>query len=231
MDPGPSNKISKTENVESTTNAFTFREIESSLPKFSGDDHYSVGKWIQDLENMAEVMGWSEMQKFIYGKLSLTGTAKQFLRIAENIDGWATLKEELKNEFKKEMDSKSVHEMLKVMSMKKEESLQQYYYRIKEIGVLADVEEEVLVNYAVDGIPGTTSNKILLYEANTYKKLKVKYELFLKLKLNSNENETVVKNHTNSRAPSTSRCGNCGQKGHMRSDCRNKNKKRCFYMQ
>lgn len=55
---------------------FTFKDIEESLSTFDGTDTCDVRKWIEHLEENAEIVNWNEVHIFIY--------AKQLLRDAAN---------------------------------------------------------------------------------------------------------------------------------------------------
>lgn len=58
------------------SNVFSFRGMEESLNSFSGENTYSVQKWITDIEQNMIVFNWSELQRLVYAKKLLKGTAK-----------------------------------------------------------------------------------------------------------------------------------------------------------
>lgn len=70
------------------SNRPSFRDVEEALIKFSGDDTYSIVKWVEDLEEMATVLKWSDVEKLIFGKRLLTGTAALFIRSEKGIIRW-----------------------------------------------------------------------------------------------------------------------------------------------
>ena len=43
--------------------AMTFRDVEDSIRPFSGDKKYLVIRWISDFEEVAELYGWTDIQK------------------------------------------------------------------------------------------------------------------------------------------------------------------------
>ncbi|XP_020297968.1 protein DEK-like, partial [Pseudomyrmex gracilis] len=51
--------------------AMTFRDVEDSIRSFNGDDKYSVARWISDYEEVAELFGWTDIQKTVFAKRSL----------------------------------------------------------------------------------------------------------------------------------------------------------------
>lgn len=59
----------------------TFRDVEEdSIRTFSGDEKYPVARWIADFEEVAEVFGWTDIQRMIFAKKSLRGLAKLFIQ-------------------------------------------------------------------------------------------------------------------------------------------------------
>lgn len=52
---------------------FSFNDVLASIRKFSGDDHVDIVKWIQQFEDTAVVMNWSDIQKLVFAKRFLSG--------------------------------------------------------------------------------------------------------------------------------------------------------------
>lgn len=50
---------------------FTFQDV--SIQQFSGDDFKSVESWLNDFEEMSEILNWTNLQMLVYGKRSLSG--------------------------------------------------------------------------------------------------------------------------------------------------------------
>lgn len=92
--------------------AFTIKDVQDSLVPFTGDDKLAVKKWIQDFEEMADLLEWNELQKLIYGKKMLGGSAKRFVAFEPGIKTWDKLKRELVHEFQEEMTSATLHAQL-----------------------------------------------------------------------------------------------------------------------
>lgn len=72
--------------------AISFRDVQDSLSTFSGDDTYPISKWIDDMEEMTEVMNWSDLEVFVYSKKLLTGTDQLFVRSEKVICSWSALR-------------------------------------------------------------------------------------------------------------------------------------------
>lgn len=56
-----------------------YRDVEGSIKPFSGNDAYSVERWITDFEDTATLFNWTELQKVIFAKKSLTGPPKMLV--------------------------------------------------------------------------------------------------------------------------------------------------------
>ncbi|KAH0812197.1 hypothetical protein GEV33_010594 [Tenebrio molitor] len=146
------------------------RDIDDALQKFSGDDGYTIAKFIEDFEETAEIMEWTSIEKFVYGKKSLSGTARLFLRSEHGVRSWKILKKRLLEEFGKHTNSAEIHKKLSSRKKKSDETFQQYLFSMKEIASQGDVEESALIDYVVQGIPDEETNKSILYGAKTKKK-------------------------------------------------------------
>jgi len=60
----------------------------------------------------------------------------------------------------------------------KEETLQEYYYAMKELAARGKVEPEALMKYVIDGIPEDTHNKLLLYRTKKLSDFKEKLKVY-----------------------------------------------------
>lgn len=129
-----------------------FHDVRESLNIFSGDDTYLIAKWVEDLEEMGEVCGWSDIELFIYSKWLLAGIAAFYLRFEFGIRLWAILINRLLNESKIQINSADVHKQLTTRVKNNEETYQQYMFKMMEIAKQGDVVEDVLLDYIISGI-------------------------------------------------------------------------------
>lgn len=58
----------------------TFKDVEESIDTFSGDDGKNVKSWITEFEDLAKLCKWNTMQKTIYAKRLLRGSACLFVK-------------------------------------------------------------------------------------------------------------------------------------------------------
>lgn len=208
-----------------------------SITRFDGDDlTYSSTKWAQDIEDNAEIFGWTAQQKLVIARRSLTGTAALWLRSEKTFRTYDELKTGLVKEFPEILNSKQMHEVMTTRKKKSNESCYQYMLVMKELGKRAKFPDYVAVQYIIDGIPDSEINKMNLYGITSYITLKEKLLLYEAMKQKMNKQRSV-QHETHSRPRETTakvprfsseapRCFKCGEKGHLASSC-NKGVK-CF---
>lgn len=230
--------LSEQEVSQSKSYLFNFRDVESSLPNFSGDDNYLITKWIANFEECADTMDWDQKMRFVYAKRLMTGTAKLFLRTITS-GSWCDLKIKLIKEFKKKVTIADVHSQLRNRRKRQEETHQQYVLAMQEIASFADVDETDIVQYVVNGIGDTVNNKMILYNADTLIELKIalrKYEKF-KINYNTPEIDTSKTYAAASRSYKPRqqnqqhvKCFNCSEYGHISTRCPRQRRERgaCF---
>ena len=83
---------------------FNFKDFEESVNVFSGDDQYSIQKWLEQFEESADIFHCDDKAKFVYAKRLLCGTAKMFLRTI-SVKTYIELKTALHNEFDRKITS------------------------------------------------------------------------------------------------------------------------------
>ncbi|KAJ8982413.1 hypothetical protein NQ317_017215 [Molorchus minor] len=213
--------------------ALTFRDVEESIRQFD------------DFEEIADISGWNELQKLIFAKKSLTGLAKMFVQSEKGIKTWAILKKKLKAEFEVKVSSAQIHKILMTRKKKHDESVQEYALSMREIGSRGKIENEVIMQYIIDGIQDGTSHKVILYGARNFVEFKEKLKLYEQMKKAEGHQErkhsfkpkkgdfqSQVKKEKDDANPKKNKimvCFNCGAKGHKSVDCPNKAKGlKCF---
>lgn len=207
-----------------------------------------MDKWISDFEELAEVTGWSDLQKLIFAKKSLTGLAKLFIQSEKGIKSWKILKGKLSSEFEIKVSSAQVHKLLMNRKKNYSETVQEYALIMREIGSRASIEPEVVIQYIIDGIQDDTSDKIALYGAKNFNEFKEKIKLYdqIKTKRNTRGMSSEKRNSGNNsdkkgfsqtyqrmdhnKKGKIGKCFGCGQQGHISRECPNKAKgPKCFH--
>ncbi|XP_072396913.1 uncharacterized protein [Diabrotica undecimpunctata] len=158
--------------------ALSFKDVEDSIRPFDGKDDYPVRKWITDFEEISELMGWNDLQMLIFAKRSLKGIAKLYIQPEKGINSWKLLKKRLTSEFENKISSAEIHKMLMRRKKKHDESVQEYVLTMREIGSRGNIEDEVIIQYTIEGIQDDPVNKVVLYGANNFRDFKEKIKLY-----------------------------------------------------
>jgi len=223
--------------------ALNFKDVEDSVRTFDGSSNYPVERWIADFEDAAMLFEWSDMQKLIFARKLLKGTAKIFLQSEGVVKSWKKLKAILEDEFSSKTSSADLHRMLAARKMKKEESVQEYYLSIKELASRGNIDKESVIQYVIDGIADEETNKILLYGAKDFADFKERLRTYERMKLAQDRRTTRGKESTKNKGDSSKQekkgtkestnrvltCYNCGGSDHKANTCKYKEQgKKCF---
>jgi len=218
--------------------SLTFKDVEESMESFSGDGNENVVNWIKNFEEVAELCDWSDVQKVMYGRRLLRGSAKLFMQFECSTKTWIKMKRELKKEFAKTANSKQIHRKLATMKKKQDESYTEYTYRMLEIASHVEMEIGSKIQYIIDGIPDDEVNKTVLYGAKTIKDLRKRLPIYEAQKLAATKShkkhsavseKTKRMNQTQVTQQQTKRCFNCGVTNHVSAQCPDKTKgTKCF---
>lgn len=208
------------------------KDIQSSITQFSGNDNIRVENWIEDFEGNVALFNLKPIQSLILAKNSLVGSAKKALSSRPNIRCWNELKNMLLEEFSVKLSSAEIHSRLRARKKLKDESLKDYFFALREIGSLGQIEEEAIIEYCIDGIDDVASNKILLYGATTFATFREKLDLYKnfisKNQSSSSDQKPKFRNKFNT-IGTNNRCFNCGKVGHISENCLKKSDgPRCF---
>ncbi|XP_028166236.1 uncharacterized protein LOC114357021, partial [Ostrinia furnacalis] len=210
--------------------------VEEAIPKFCGTDKtYSVTRWAQEIEDNTEIFGLTSTQQLLIARRSLTGTAATWLRSEKPFKTYDDLKTALTREFPDTTNTKEIHELMASRKKRKDEKCYDYMLDMKAIGKKGKLADYVAIQYIIEGIVDSESNKIMLYGVKTYSELKEKLQLYEAFKEKSRNNyaanrrqEERNRNATPRRGPSV-RCFNCGEWDHTSSACPHRSKGlKCF---
>lgn len=169
-----------------------FRDIEESIRPFDGSGILSIRSWIQEFEETAVVMGWDDLQMYVFGKKSLEGLAKLFVSSERGITSWQKLKESLIDEFGTNLNSAQLHTLLAERKIAKDENVHEYFLNMKELASRGSVEDSALMQYVIDGIRDSTSNKTVLYGATSLKEFKAKLKCYETMWMKQNTTRSTL---------------------------------------
>ncbi|XP_033305934.1 uncharacterized protein LOC117208737 [Bombus bifarius] len=180
----------------------TFRDVEDSLEKFSGDGLPSVSRWIEDFEEMAKVCGWSDIHMVAFAKKLLTGSAQSVVKRERCTKSWIKLKEALKDEFEDAVTDQQIHQELANRMKRPDESLRQksiYRRKSERLKQYEEMREDMKAKTEFGG----------------HKEDKGK--------------RSEVRSRPRPTASDNRRCFNCGRADHLSAKCPEKGKgMKCF---
>lgn len=165
-------------------NTLNFQDIKGVVGKFSGDDFVSVQKWIRGFEEFAEMARWPDLQKYVFSKRLLEGSAKAVVQSDKEIGSWEQIKMVLTNEFKESFNSAQIHLMMASRFKKENETARQYFVIMKEMGS--------------NGIKDDEINKVMLYGATNSKDFSDKLDVY---ELISEKVKLTKMNHITNKSP------------------------------
>ncbi|KAK2577888.1 hypothetical protein KPH14_012916 [Odynerus spinipes] len=163
----------------------TFKDVGDTLNTFSGDNKKCVRRWIQDFEDVAELCQWSDIQKTIYARSLLRGSARVYVNYERCTKTWSKLKRSLISEFEERVNSHDVHKRLCTRRKKNDESFHEYIYAMLGIAAQAHLDKATIIDYIIDGVQDEEVYKAVLYGAKTIRELKEKFGLYEKMRVNA----------------------------------------------
>ncbi|UYV70942.1 hypothetical protein LAZ67_8001189 [Cordylochernes scorpioides] len=209
-------------------NAMFFKEAIEGIPEFDGST-VPIKKWLQEIDDNAILFGWTELHTLVVAKKLLTGVAKLWLRSQPTFSTWPDLKEAITNEFDNPIDSRNIHILLTKRKKQQFESYYEYFLKMRELGSQGNLEEAVIIQYVIDGIPDQEFNKSILYGSTSYSDFKIKLKNYEIIKSKSKTNSTTSKVIPKPIDDKESKCFNCGKRGNLSHECRFKDLgKKCF---
>lgn len=218
---------------------FTIKDVEGSIPFFTGDDKTPIQRWIADFEDTSTLLGWNDLQMVIYGKKMLRGSAKQYMALEQGITSWAEFKRRMIREFEVEVNSAVIHAQLSQRKRQVTETPRQYVYAMQTIANQGYIKNDAVIQYIIDGIPDAEANKQILYNARTITELKKSLEIYDRMQERSGKKKPATKSDVSknkkedkdSKQSTTKklRCFACGSAEHEVKQCPHKEKgPKCF---
>lgn len=223
-----------------------FKDVDESFARFHGNKNESAKRWLTDFEEFADTLNWSDIEKVLYAKRLLKGEARLFIDKDLKPRKWSKFKKGLIREFDPKVNSATVHKQLAMRKKKESESFRQYMYDMIDIASQADLDDEAVILYIVDGICDSKPNKAILYECRTIERLKRKMKIYEMMqpadqaatassntkKESNNSSSSRSNNNNNKRVDEKNErrhCFSCGDKTHEKHECPNAAKgPKCF---
>lgn len=235
----PANQRRTNEFENNRRPVFSFKDIEESLEKFDGESNKDVNQWLDDFEEQSIIFGWAELEKLVYARRLLAGSAKLYANCELRPKTWIQLKAGLIREFEVKVNSALVHEQLRDSKKKKNESYREFCYRMIEMAAPAKIETAAVITYIVNGINDTMTNKMFLYSAISLNDLKEKIRVYEEAMKNDTmkSDKTATKDKEKDKQSDrksiknskSRRCYGFGSDQHKSRECPDKDKgPKCF---
>ncbi|UYV80729.1 hypothetical protein LAZ67_19001549 [Cordylochernes scorpioides] len=120
---------------------------------------------------MAELVGICERHEYQH---KATKRSKFEYTPQPTFSTWPDLKDAITNEFDNPIDSRNIHILLTKRKKQQFESYYEYFLNMIELGSQGNLEEAVIIQYVIDGIPDQEFNKSILYGSTSYSDFKIK---------------------------------------------------------
>ena len=153
------------------------RELDDFIREFDGSGAYSITKWIQDLEDEAQMQKLSELQTFTLARRRLAGLAKTFYENSRGPKSWKQLKSVLIKQFLPRLDLIEIHRQLASRKLQKNEEICNYFVDMKNIASGGKIPDGLLIDYIIRGIDDPYA-KLFFAEAKALSELQEKLNTY-----------------------------------------------------
>lgn len=103
----------------------TIKDVKDSISHFSGDDQLKIEQWIDEFENASMLLQLNDLQKVIYARKLLRGSAKQLMALQKGITTRKAARKRLLCEFETKYNSAMVHSQL--IKRKRRNAIKAFY--------------------------------------------------------------------------------------------------------
>lgn len=148
-----------------------FKDLENAVPEFSGDDNYSVRKWIDDFEEVVDVYDVDARFRYLAARKLLKGTARIFMQKNSFAD-WPALRAALIQRYDRQLTGMEVRTQLARRTKKSDETYQRYVCCMEEIARQSErVSEAEIVEAIIYGLRDHSGRAAILNTARTVEEL------------------------------------------------------------
>ncbi|GBM11655.1 hypothetical protein AVEN_16962-1 [Araneus ventricosus] len=202
---------------------------------FDDDSHQSIEKWVELFEDVVNMFNLTGLHKLVFRKRALKGKAKLYIQSETSANSCKKLKDLLLSEFGYSVNSVELHEMLRKRKLNDDESLEEYFLKMKQLCNCGNVEDTAFMQYVMNGVPHSVIRKSILYGCHNLSEFKQKLRVYEKMRSdydNAKPNKPKFGYETKDRIKASKienkdkfkatklnniRCFNCGALGHKSS--------------
>lgn len=225
---------------ENQPEQISYDDIEGIVGSLSGDDNKNTARWFDSFEEFTALARLSDVQKYIYCRRLMRGSAKSVVDTFMGVVSYQELKERILGEFGADTSMAKIHRLLSNRKKNSNESSKQYYIHMRKLGMR--LEPELIVQYVIEGIEDDEMNKVMLYGVKAGSQFTEKlelYDLIKKKKMESNaatindyrRSSSNLEFHPYKRPESShvnKKCFHCQKEGHIAKQCTNERAIVCF---
>lgn len=230
-----------------SNNMASIADIESALERFTEDCVMGPTEWFLQYEAAVELGGLNAAQKYLFCRRMMAGAAKLAMEENVEIKTYDDLKRYIVDCFGEEQLQVHVHRDLQRQKKAPNESTMTFIFRMKKLASAGHVQEQSLLVYIIEKLPGSDAEKFVLEQAKTFVELRQmllnwdrrRAEIDARRAANAATTEKNLKTQANGFAQASGAekpagtlgpgqtaarvesrsCYVCGESGHLAHDC------------
>lgn len=141
-------------------------DVEYLVPCFTGDDEYSVTKWIEDFEQIMETLHGDQDDYYKMARHLIRDTAKLYLRTIR-VQDYDSLKRSLLQRYERQVSYYEIYEKLRRRHRNRDETILRYITCMQEIAQQVNMGEDELVSLIISGLRDNSAYVSILAGAQT----------------------------------------------------------------
>lgn len=152
-------------------NGYRYEDVEGSFRKFSGNETQNIVEWISMFDQMCTRTNWSDFEKLIYIRRSVTDEVYEHLFLDDD-DDYETAKKVLLREYGGMWTQAAAVKRLLTRKKGRDESARQYVLDMRRLGRAARLNDPCVAQFILDGLDLDRKMKVALHGITDMTKLR-----------------------------------------------------------